>query len=756
MEQWHEWWIPVAGINGLTTMSRDVALNLDVHADAAGANSSVDVALSPVRPILGAKLVVKAKSGELLNATVDLIPGTPVKKSVAGIHADAAGLGDMEVVITGPDGEVLLDYHRPDSNPGGHDTPFAKSLKDAPIPPEKMTAEQLLIAAEFKQKDLDADEAAKLAKLALEKDPGYSAAHQLLGILEFNQDHYGQAAEEFQLAVDRDPYADASWYYLATSEMKLGLEKQAEDNFYFVWPGSGYYGAREYQLGLIYFLRHDHAAASEHLAGAIKANAQDLNAHLLLSVVERDEGDKNAALEQLAQVEEIDPAERVAQAEKYFLTGDAAARDKLIELMGERSQSAMEVSIFYSSLARWKEAAAVLKMVEPPRNKDTWGTPPLYYFTLAYAVKQAGDARAAAEFRKKAQAAAGTVERFAYRAESEAPLADAVKEDPQDVQARFDLGCLLYYRGRKTEAIAQWEAINEVNAADFGARRALGLAYEEAGQLEKAIQQLKKADEIDPEDSGTLDDLATAYARAGKFDEQLALLEDAIKRTPSNDHLTEGVLAVDLIEGKFDAAQEIVDHHTFLHVERSDELRDDYRELEYGRGSEAYYKGNYEQALQLFREALKPPANLGLGDLEQQTAPRIDYYIGRTLDALGRKQEAQQSYQQSVGEMDHLAGGGGDSWSPDKFFMVLSLEQLGRHREAVDLAKQFKTVAESRQDEKEPFYIARATYLLGLIASFNGDAAESRKLIAQAVQIEPNYIEPRFELHGDAIDRSGR
>jgi hypothetical protein len=45
--------------------------------------------------------------------------------------------------------------------------------------------------------------------------------------------------------------------------------------------------------------------------------------------------------------------------------------------------------------------------------------------------------------------------------------------------------------------------------------------------------------------------------------------------------------------------------------------------------------------------------------------------------------------------------------------------------------------------------------LRGLIASYNGDAEEGRKLVAQAVQIEPNYIEPRFELRGDAIDPAG-
>ncbi len=752
VERWHEWWIPVAGINGLTTLTRDVALNLEVHPDGAGTNSSVDVGLSPVRPIRGAKLVVKAKTGELLNTSIDLIPGTPVKKTIAGIHADAAGLEDMEVLVTGPDGNVLMDYHRPDSNPGGNVTPFAKDLQNAPIPPDKMTAEQLVLAAIFKQKEMNIAEATNLAKLALKRDPGYSDAHQLLGILEFNQDHFQQAAEEFQQAVDRNPYADASWYYLATSEMKLGDENQAEHNFYFIWPNSGYYGAREYQLGLINFLRHDDAAAAQHFTGAINSNGQDLKAHLLLALSERDLGNQEAALQELATVEKIDPADRVAQAEKYFLTGDVTAKEKLIGLMGAQSESAIEVSIFYSSLARWKEAAAILKMVEPPQNKDPWGTPPVYYYTLAYDVKQAGDPQAAAEYRKRAQAAAGIVERFPYRAETEAPLADAVKDNPNDTVARFDLACLLYYRGHHAEAIDQWQAINQINSSDFSARRALGLAYQEQGQLDKAVPQLQKAIEIDPDNANTMNDLSNLYARNGNFDEQVALLQKAIAHAPNDDDLIEGLLDAYLLEGKFQSAQDIIDHHTFGPRHRTYRLRDEYRELEYGKGSEAFNKSDYTQALQLFQAALNPPASLGMDTFELQSTPRIHYYIGRTLDAMGRKQEAKQAYQESIRGVDQLAGGGSDSWNPENFFMVLSLNKLGQQQQATELLKQFQVFAEFRLDASHRDRVARAYYLLGLIDKYQGDSAQARKQMEQSAQMAPDYIAPRFELRGDSID----
>ncbi|MES2222353.1 MAG: tetratricopeptide repeat protein, partial [Acidobacteriota bacterium] len=355
---------------------------------------------------------------------------------------------------------------------------------------------------------------------------------------------------------------------------------------------SSYYGAREYQLGRMYFLRHEDAAAAQHLAGAVNSNGQDIDAHLLLAVADRDLGDRNAALEELSTVKKIDPADRVAQAETYFLTDDDAARKTLLALMDAQSESAIEISIFYSSLARWKEAAAILKMVEPPNSKDPWGTPPIFYYTLAYDLQQAGDSQSAAVYRKKARSAAGIVERFPYRAESEAPLADAVKQDPHDTVARFNLACLLYYRGNNAEAIEQWRAINQIDPSDFAARRALGLAYQEQGQLNQAIPQLEKAVEITPADSSTMNDLSNLYARNGKFDQQVALLQRAIKNNPDDDDLYEGLLDAYLLEGKFQAAQDIIDHHTFGPRHRTYRLRDEYRELQYGKGSEAFNKGD--------------------------------------------------------------------------------------------------------------------------------------------------------------------
>jgi tetratricopeptide (TPR) repeat protein len=266
---------------------------------------------------------------------------------------------------------------------------------------------------------------------------------------------------------------------------------------------------------------------------------------------------------------------------------------------------------------------------------------------------------------------------------------------------------------------------------------------------------LQKAVDLNPESVDTLDDLSDLYARTGKFDEQQALLRKAVVHDPKNDHLIQGLLDAYLIQGNFPAAQDIIDHHTFLSVHRTYTLRDSYRELKYGQGAQAFHKGNYEQALTLFRAALTPPTSLGMDTFEFQSAPRIYYYIGRTLDKLGRTDEAKQAYQNSIRGMNEVTGGGSDSYSPDNFFMVFSLDRLDRKRQASQLVQQFQTVADARGEASNPVSRGRAYYLQGLIDEYQGNPVSAHKRMAEAVQIEPDYIGPRFELRGDAIDPAG-
>jgi tetratricopeptide (TPR) repeat protein len=752
VESWSEWWVPVAGTEGLTTMTRDVALNLQMPGEKADTSAPLRIMLAATRVIPGATLVVKARSGELLRTSIDLSPAKPFRLSLDKARIGSMNLSGLAVTVTDSGGRPLLDYLRPDVDPGRKEyTPFTTPLESAHKALEEMSVEELTLAAEFKLKELDEAGAIVLLEKALKLDPGYSRAHLLLGINDFNHGRPSFAVTHLEKVVERDPYSDEGYYYLAISQFALGEDKKAERSLYYIWTTSAYYGEREYHLGRLALLRKDYEEAVGHFQRALDANTDDLIARSSLALTYREQGDKTRALKEIVELERIDPTSRLAQAERNFLIGDPVAKAELLRLMGGQSQEAIGVSVFYRNLRRWNEAVQILSLVEES-NSDPWGTTPEYYYTLAYCQRRAGSAEAAAESLKKARAATGKVDRFPYREESEAPLAEAVQIDPKDNIARFDLGCLLYYRERPEEAIQQWEAAIDAHPDDFSSRRALGLAYAEQGLgADKAAEQLERAVELNPAHIRTFNDLSNLYARAGKFDEQLALLNKALTRSPNDDDLMEGMLTANLMEGRYDEAKHLIETHQFAPRHRTYGLRDKFRLMQFATGAEAFNRGDHSLALRIFETAMKPPVSLGVDDFQAQSSPRLQYYLGRTFEALGRSVEARQAYEKGVSGVEQLSGDR-DSWNSENYFMVLTLERIGRTSEAGALQKHFENFALSEVNSTDARRRAEAHYLLGLVEKHDGRRSESLKLMQKAVEAQPDLLAARLELRGEVLD----
>ena len=367
-------------------------------------------------------------------------------------------------------------------------------------------------------------------------------------------------------------------------------------------------------------------------------------------------------------------------------------------------------------------------------------------------MKRTGDTAGADAYLAKARAALKNIDRFPYREESEAPLAEAVAANPQDAAARYLLGLLLYFRERPADAIKQWEAAIEAAPADWTLRRTLGLAYAEQGApVEKAALQLEKAVELNPAHVRTLNDLSSMYAKTGRFDDQVAVLRKALARSPEDDDLAEGVLTANLIRGRYDEAAKIVDTHKFTPRHRTYGLRDKYRFMRYAMGAAAFRAGRYDEALQLFQSAVKPPVSLGTDDFVEGSNPRLDYYLGRTYEALGRKAEAAAAYQRAASGVAQLSGDR-DSLNSENFHMLLALEKLGRGAEAERLRKRFEDFARVEMDGKNPRRRAEAAYMLALAQKDAGSPAEARKLLDEAVKAQPDFIPARLELRGDVPD----
>ena len=755
VESWSEWWVPVSQTGGLTTLSRDIALNLDVN-EGQHAAPSIAIALGSTRVIPNATILLKAKSGPLFKKTIDLTPMSPFKAEIGSLLAEKSQLAEVELTVTDASGNVLLDYHRPDSNPGRKEyTPFTLPLEGERKAPESMSVEELTLAGEFRLKELDEAGARRFFEAALKRDPLYSRANLQAGMADFNSRRYPEAISSLTKVIERDPYSDAAYYYLAVSQFAMGQEKAAERNLFYIWADSPYFGEREYHLGRLSLERGDDSAAVAHFRRASSVNAYDLLARLSLALALRRSGDKAGSAAELAAVEEIDPTSRAVQAERYFLTGNGSAKQELLRMLGRQTQEALSVVVFYCSLGQWKEAAQLLHMVESD-NADPWGSTPTFYYTLAYCERRAGDMAKADTALDKAKLAEGHVDRFPYREESLAPLEEAVRLRPRDAVARFNLACILYHLGEPGAAMDQWRAAIEINPKDFSSHRALGLAYDEQNvSVEKAAEQLRMATALNPAHVRTLEDLSTLYARAGRFDDQISVLNEALNRSPKDDDLAEGILTADLNKGRYEDAERLIGSHSFSPRHRVYTLRDKYRIARYGEGAEEFHHGNYGRALQLFQSALKPPISLGIDDFQSQTSPRIHYYIGRTLEALGKREEAHQAFEKSIAGVETLSGDR-DSWNSENFFMVPSLLELGRSEEAARMIKRFASFAETERDDKGPVHRAEARYLLGLVARHEGKPQEAEQLFLQALEARPDLLAARLELRNDVLNPAER
>lgn len=742
-DTWNERWMPVSGIGGLSTLRADVALNLKVE------NGAVKVGLSACRPIHGAGITVRSAAGPILQTSADLTPARPFNQSVP---ATTTGLRNVTVVVTDASGRELVNYTRPDSNPGRIEyTPFTRPLESPAKPPERMSVEELVLAAESKLKELKTGPATELLNKALSIDPGYSRAHLLLGIHAFNSFDYPKTIGQMQKAIERDPYLDEAYYYLSAAQMKLGRLAEAERNFYYIWPGSAYYADREYNLGRIACQRGKIDSARIHLEQAVAVNGYHLNARTMLALVARMENRRPDALAQIGGIEKLDPTSTLAESEKWLLTGAVDARNELLDLLGGQSQEAIETTAFYRSLGRWQDAVKILRLVGA-NNRDPFGTPAEFYYVLAYCLSRSGAEADAATYLAKARAARPNIDRFPYREESLPALEWAAKKDPRDPVARFYLACLHYYLNQPDAAIGELEAAVRISPDDFGIRRTLGLAYADQNRgIDKAVAQLEKAIALKPSDIRTVNNLSELYARAGRLDAQIALLHKAFERAPGDDNLAEQIIGANLLKGSYGEAEKIFAIHKFQPRHRVYSLRDKYRAMQLALGAAAFHKGDYAGAVRIFRSALKPPASLGVDDFASQTSPRVSYLVGRSLEAEGKRAEANEAYEQAIAGRGSLSGDR-DSWSSENFHVVLALDRLGRKAEADKLQPRFVHFAQSELDSPKPLHRVEAGYLMALVAKRNGNPAEAKKLLKEAVTTEPDAILPRLELRGDVID----
>jgi Flp pilus assembly protein TadD len=112
-------------------------------------------------------------------------------------------------------------------------------------------------------------------------------------------------------------------------------------------------------------------------------------------------------------------------------------------------------------------------------------------------------------------------------------LSDWLQEHPNDAAVRLAYASTLHQRGRKSQAIAEYERVLSHQPGSVLALNNLAWLYFEDGDS-RAVELAERAYDRAPERAEIIDTYGWLLVKGGRVEEGLSLLERAAQRAPEN------------------------------------------------------------------------------------------------------------------------------------------------------------------------------------------------------------------------------
>jgi tetratricopeptide (TPR) repeat protein len=321
------------------------------------------------------------------------------------------------------------------------------------------------------------------------------------------------------------------------------------------------------------------------------------------------------------------------------------------------------------------------------------------HYALAWTEAMAGDSEEAERvLDQAAQQSADYL--FPSRIHEQIVLEWAAALRPDDGRAIYGLGNLLFHNNRDEEAIERWEACTGTENAPAQAYRNLGIAYwNTRHDAEMALKMYRTAMDRDPDDGRIVTELAQLLGKTGASStDRLELLEthkDLL--SPRDDAMVELALLYNET-GSPEKALELLIGRSFHPWEGGEgKVLRQYVRAHLALGKRALADGNPETAIKHFERAMETPDELGEKFHPLQAKADVLFWQGEALRALGRNEEADQRYTSAAEESGDFEQMAVAEFSELTYFRALSLERLGRKKEAQGVAHRMKEYTEAEK-----------------------------------------------------------
>ena len=740
VESWTEYWYPVQGLQGrVVEATREMALNVEFSPGTGKASQQVIVSICPIAAMKGAVTRIKLGSKLIRELSpVDLEPLKPRRFSLPVTDIEVAKRELIVEIETGQ-GNPLLRWLASKPIDGNPDfIPSARSLPHGPKLPHQMTTAELFLEGVELERGKNFEGATRIYEQVLDRDPSHVPSLLKLAWRHYRAADLAGANDLLKQALNRTDNDPAVYYTAGVIHRAAGRRAAAEDAF---WSSIRYGGQparsltelaemalrqREYDRAVALFqraLRHnaDDPLARTELAVAYRLSAKPVEAKKLVHQVLAD-----TALLPFALAESWRLAEVTQQRTEADLAWKRWRKSTTPDV-----QCYLDVGSWYRTLGDLKSAEALLQasLKELPKDKIS----PLIFYYLAAIARDQGRTKEAAEFQAEA-GRASYVKVFPNRL-SDAQLLKEVRElSPSDPHACYFLGNFLFARGRYEDAAAEWQRALRAGFDVAVLRRNLGFyLWRVKGDRGAASAHYERAIQQAPDDLTLYTELDDIYFQMGDRASRATLLGKAPGKVLARDvmRVRQALLAIQQLD--YDKALSLLANHRFRPGEGESIVRDVYVLANLQKGRALLRSQDYYGAETTFRHALEYPENFFVGKPHHPLDHEAYYWLGETLNAVGKQDEARAAWQQ--------ASLGGPMVPPvTQLFQALAQRRLRRNHEAQERVDRIAQAADSETASVQDLFVG------GIALLSQGQNEMASTLLRRALALDPLLWRARLEL----------
>ncbi len=731
VEKWKECWYPVRKIGSPVYANKEAALNLESLCD--DGKETVLISVHTTSSYPNAKVLLKVGETVFFERVVDLDPKTTFLEKVP-LSSKKYGNEVISLILQDSSGRSLASYSNNVKAESGKEIEEEIWIR----PESGESVEELYLAGLNYEKLGEEDRAMEMYRKVLEKDPGFSQALCAVGILHFRHGEYDSSEKALRASLIRNQNYEKARYYLALVLKEQEQYETAEEEFWMLERSVTYGYLAFYFLGGMSLMKGEYFQAAEHFKVSASRNSEDdLKCLDFLAVTMRKQGNLEEAKNILKNVLNKDPLDFMAQYELYLVENEEIEKTKLVKLMRNEVQSYLELATDYEEFGLYQEAIGVLSTYLSVARKDPQEVYPLIYYYLGYFHEKLGSVNEALEYYTLGSRASNKYV-FPHRLKDIKILNSVLERNSGDGRAMYYLGNLLCARNRPKEAIKLWEESAKLEGNFSVVHRNLGLAYWKVeNNLEAAIEEYEKALECDPNDYKLYYELDKLYAYAQQNDKRRELMEGIPADLAKHDMIAERIACTYVDIGEFDRALQVLKNTVFFPREFYAESRCLYVDANIGKGLELLEKGQYLEAICAFKEVMKYPRNLGVGEPVNKRNAEALYFIGLVYEAIGNLEKAKICWEEAANEKH-------PEWTDLRYYEALALKKLGERDKAESVLNELISFAkgEIARGQEE----ASSHYLLGLGYKGKGDMESSIREFKRALEIDPTYRRARWQL----------